>query len=363
MHISALHDSVWAALQARRNRLPHALLLSGQRGLGKFALGEAFVAGLLCEAPLPDGHACGQCLACRWREQGNHPDLRIIQPAALAEASAAATETGSEGESKAESSKKASQQITIEQIRSLEEFFNVGTHRGGLRVILLYPAEAMNRNTANALLKTLEEPADQTLFVLVSSEPVRLLPTIRSRCQVVPVPTPDKARALAWLNKAGIAEPETWLALAGGAPLLAAELGNQASHRGKGGDSPWLSLLVEQLAQPAKHGGKHAPDPLAAATKLDSLLREAKGRITLAQLVFWTQKWLCDLMLCHHHLPSRYYVREQATIQALARQAGAIPLLAFYRQLLRWRREAEQPLNARLFLETLFLDYLALFKR
>jgi DNA polymerase-3 subunit delta' len=90
---------------------------------------------------------------------------------------------------------------------------------------LLNPAEAMNRATANAILKALEEPIAGTLFILVSSEPYRLLPTIRSRCQTIPMRPPPAARAVEWLRQAGVSDGEQWLALAGGSPLLALELG------------------------------------------------------------------------------------------------------------------------------------------
>ena len=130
----------------------------------------------------PMAAPAASCLACNWFAQGNHPDFRLLQPEALAEEG--------EADDGKESKKKPSQQITIEQIRGLDEFLNVGTHRGGLRVVLVHPTEAMNRNSANALLKTLEEPAPSTLFLMVSNEPNRLLPTIRSRCQAMPVPLP-----------------------------------------------------------------------------------------------------------------------------------------------------------------------------
>lgn len=371
---ATLHPVVWARLQARRARLPHALLLTGQRGLGKLALAQAFVAGLLCEAPDDTGHACGHCLACRWRAQGNHPDFRFLQPAALAQVEApVAPDAAADSEEK---TKKASQQITIDQVRGLEEFFNVGTHRRGLRIILIHPAEAMNRNTANALLKTLEEPAADTLFVLVSHEPVRLLPTIRSRCQVVPVSVPSRQAALAWLSENGLSGADEWLALAGGAPLLAAELATEAqpsraaspaakgqTHKVAAGAGHWLQGLVSQLSQPAQLQGDALPDALAAAARLDTLLKEGKTQAGLPQIVLWSQKWLLDLLLAASAQAPRYFVREQATMQALARRTQAVTLLRFERQLLRWRREAEQPLNARLFLEVFFLDYFALFRR
>jgi len=184
MNAINLHECVWKGLLARRERLPHSLLLVGQKGLGKFELARQFAASLLCEQPQVDGLACGKCLACNWYSQGNHPDFRLLQPDALAD----------EGEVE-DGKKKPSQQITIDQVRGLDDFLIIGTHRAGLRIILVNPAEAMNRNTANALLKTLEEPAPATLFLLVSNEPLRLLPTIRSRCQVVPIAVPQPALA------------------------------------------------------------------------------------------------------------------------------------------------------------------------
>lgn len=207
MNIIDLHSKVWSGLQSRRSKLPHSLLFIGQKGLGKFELARRFAASLLCESPTIDGLPCGKCLACNWFEQGNHPDFRLLQPDALGDE--AVVEDGK---------KKPSQQITIDQVRALDEFFNIGTHRGGLRIILVNPTEAMNRNAANSLLKTLEEPAPDTLFLMVSSEPMRLLPTIRSRCQAVPVPVPATKLAQKVLADEGVTQPERWLAMAGGLP-------------------------------------------------------------------------------------------------------------------------------------------------
>ncbi|MBS1188778.1 MAG: holB [Rhodocyclaceae bacterium] len=338
MNAVELHRPVWDRLQARRQRLPHALLLTGQRGLGKYALARAFAAGLLCENPGANGHACGQCLACGWFEQGNHPDFRLLQPEAMAE-------SDNEGE---DGKKKASQQITIEQVRGLDDFFNVGTHRSGLRIILVYPTEAMNRNTANALLKSLEEPSPGTLFLLVSSEPMRLLPTIRSRCQVVTVPIPGTRDGAAALRAAGVADAEQWLALAGGAPLMALELAQS-------GQGAWLDELVKRLAAGRRN------DALAAAAEIEKLLKEGKGKVALGQVVEWLQKWIIDLALARQSLPVRYFSSQRATIEKLAAGVPVYRFLGFHRRLLQERRQAEQPLNARLFLETLFMDYRALF--
>ncbi|WP_371325447.1 DNA polymerase III subunit delta' [Dechloromonas sp. ZY10] len=335
-----LHQKVWKGLQGRREKLPHALLLVGQRGIGKFALARHFAASLLCEKPQADGRACGQCLACNWFAQGNHPDFRLLQPEALAEEG--------EADDNKESKKKPSQQITIEQIRGLDEFLNVGTHRGGLRVVLVHPTEAMNRNSANALLKTLEEPAPSTLFLMVSSEPNRLLPTIRSRCQAIPVPLPSSALAERLLSEAGLAEAERWLALAGGAPLLASELAAS-------GQGAWLDQLCRRLSNAREL------DPLAAAGEFDKAIKDAKGKLLLKQIVEALQKWLIDLTLAANDLPVRYFLPQQAAIRNLAAMIPDVRLIQAYRALNSRRQEAEQPLNARLFLESLFVEYRALF--
>lgn len=338
MNVIELHRPLWTSLQARRDRLPHALLFAGPVGIGKFELGQAFAAGLLCEQPTADGQACGQCLACNWQSQGNHPDFRVLRPEAMAEA---------DGEAE-EGKKKASRQITIDQVRALDEFLNVGTHRAGLRIVLVYPAEAMNRNTANALLKTLEEPAPSTLFILVSDEPMRLLPTIRSRCQVVNVPLPSREAATALLAAAGVDDAERWLALAGGAPLLALELAQSAQ-------GAWLDDLIKRLSAGAK------TDPLAAAAALDKVLKDSKGKLVLRHVVEWSQKWAVDLALAQQRLPVRYFLPQQATIAQLAGGIAADELVRFHRRLIECRRQVEQPLNARLFLEEFFLNYRDLF--
>lgn len=338
MSVINLHDSVWKGLQARRAQMPHALLLLGQRGLGKYELARQFAASLLCEQPQADGQACGRCLACNWYAQGNHPDFRLLQPEALSD----------EAEAAEDGKKKASQQITIDQVRGLDEFLTVGTHRGGLRIVIVNPTEAMNRATANALLKTLEEPAPSTLFLMVSSDPMRLLPTIRSRCQVVPVPLPSPERAEQVLLEQGVADAKRWLALAGGAPGLALEWA-------AAGQSDWLEALTRRLAS------GRGVEPLLLAAELDKAVKDSKGRLPLKAVVDGLQKWLVDLMLARNGLTVRYFLPQAATIAGLAAMIPAARLMQAYRTSIVRRREAEQPLNARLFLEGLFLDYRALF--
>lgn len=218
--IPALQPEAWNTLVSKLDRLPHALLLAGTPGLGKLEMAEKFAQLLLCEKPLPR-EACGQCEGCRWFLGGNHPDVRFVEPESLAR-KAAVAEEGDETP-KAKEGKAPSTQIKIEQTRALADFINVGSHRGGRRVVIVHPAEDMNTATANSLLKSLEEPPAGAMFILVSHRPASLLPTIRSRCVTVPVSVPDARASAEWLAKQGIRQAEGWLAFAGGAPRRALE--------------------------------------------------------------------------------------------------------------------------------------------
>ena len=341
MNIIELHSEAWAQLGARRAQLPHALLISGQRGIGKFEFARRFAESLLCENPTLSTEACGVCVACGWLAQGNHPDFRLLQPDALAEDEGEVVESSGK--------KKSSQQITIDQVRALDDFLHVGTHRHGARVILVNPAEAMNRSTANSLLKSLEEPIASTLFILVSSESERLLPTIRSRCQSLSIPQPVRSRAEEWLRQAGIKDAAHWLALAGGSPILAVELGSSEER-------VLLDALIAEMARGSKL------DPLAAAVVVDRVIKAEKRPAPLKRMIEWSQKWLFDLTLASEGLPLRYFLSQAQLLQRLAKTTETANLLAFNRKTLQYKMQCEQPLNSRLFLEDFFLSYVVLFR-
>lgn len=213
-----LQKPVWDRLLSTLERLPHALLIHGVPGVGKLALAERFAQFLLCERRGQGSSPCGSCEACRWFLADNHPDMRYVEPEALAQ-----HVIFGEDPEKEDEKRKPSLQIRIEQARALADFVNLASHRGGRRVAIIYPAEDMNEATANSLLKNLEEPPPGAMFLLVSHRPSALLPTIRSRCVPVPVPLPDAKTAAAWLEGQGVREPARWLAFAGGAPMRALE--------------------------------------------------------------------------------------------------------------------------------------------
>ena len=172
------NEPILESLKRRADTLPHALLIHGPQGVGKLKLAERVVQLLLCEAADAGRKPCGACDGCRWYLAGNHPDFRRVEPEALA------APVEAEGEEPASTRKgKPSQEIKIDQVRELAGFLNIGSHRGRRRVALVHPADEMNAHAANALLKSLEEPPGDAMFVLVSHRPMRLLATIRSRCR------------------------------------------------------------------------------------------------------------------------------------------------------------------------------------
>jgi DNA polymerase-3 subunit delta' len=235
----------WTQLQQMRARLPHAILFHGPAGIGKADFIEAFAQALLCENVRADGQACGACVSCGWFAQGNHPDYRRVRPEALEDEAPPAE--GEEGGAERQEGEVDQDGVERDQDRAdpqLADFMNISTHRQGLRVVVLYPAEALNMPASNALLKTLEEPPPGTVFLLASNGLDRLLPTILSRCRKFALPMPDHAEALAWLQAQGVQDADGWLREQGGAPLAAlaqAETGSREE----------LDTLLQVLAQPS----------------------------------------------------------------------------------------------------------------
>jgi DNA polymerase III subunit delta' len=318
------HETAWAAWTPLRQRLPHAILIQAAEGWGELEFAQSAAQSLLCERRPADGRACGVCPACGWFLLGNHPDFRLIVPESLA------PESQEEG---AEPGKKRSEQIRIEQVRDLADFLAVGTHRAGLRVILVYPAEAMNANTQNALLKSLEEPPPATAFLLVSTQPDRLLPTVRSRCLRFVLPPPELEPALRWLKEQGVAHPESALAAVGGAPL--------AALRAAGNEGDRLAF-IEGIRRPKF-------DPIALA--------ETVQRVPPWDLVAWLQRWSFDLLLARATGTVRYHVGDEKLISELASRCEPAGIAAYLRRLAQAKALARHPLNAKLFVEDLLLQY------
>lgn len=318
-----------AKLPARIANLPGALLLSGHAGLGKRTTALFLARALLCESTRDGLGACGTCASCHLIAAGNHPDLRLVELATE-------EDQAGEGEEPAASAKKPSKQISVGRIRTLGEFVATTAYRGRAKVIMIAPAEAMHPAAANALLKILEEPPGKTHFLLVSHRPDRLLPTIRSRCFQVPFAPPAPELALGWLKGRGMEHPELALAQGGYAPLAAVEKAQSADY--------WTQrkALLEALARPGFN-------PVTAAERAEPI----EG----PELAGLLQQWAYDIAAIRAGGTVRYHLDFQSALQAIARQAPAEELMAWYDTVVQYGRVSQHPLNKRLAVESVLSGY------
>lgn len=311
--------------------LPRALLLSGRPGLGKRATALFLVQSLLCETQRDGLKACGACASCRLYQVGNHPDLRMLEVVQEED-----SPTSGSTDEEAGPSKKASRQISVERVRTLTDFVTITSHRGGARVVCIVPAEAMYPSAANAVLKILEEPPGDTYFLLVSHQPERLLPTIRSRCFHLAFALPDRGPALDWLKGQGIERGELALAQGGYAPLAA---------MGRASDETFWSQRKALLDTLAASGF----NPLHAADCAEDI----DGALVSTLL----SQWAYDVIALKSGGKVRYHLDYTASLQKIA---GAVPvddLMNWYDAVIQFGRVAQHPLNKRLAMESLLSGY------
>ena len=319
-------------LLSLRAQLPHAILLHGRAGLGKYPLAQAYAQLLLCEHQAEGATvACGTCPSCHWFEQGSHPDVHVLQPSALDEIDEAGPE------------RKKSEWISVEQVRQAIEFVQLSSHRNGLRIVLVNPAEAMNAAAANALLKTLEEPPKNSLLLLVSHQASRLLPTILSRCHQLRVNLPEAAQALAWLEAEGVNEAALCLGLAAGSPLLATTFADEDYQTRR------RALLT---------------DLSGAAQSLVLAVAERHAKLSIAdysQLLQWLQQWAHDLQSVK--MADRVYYHQDFSEQLrnLAMRVNLGSLLKWQQRLQHARAVVAHPLNVQMVLEDILLEYTSAF--
>lgn len=245
-------QQLWQTRQ--QNRLPHALLLMGLPGVGKKQFAQAVAHSVLCVKPDDEGKPCGACRMCYLVQAQSHPDLRMIGP------------------------EKEGQMINVDQVREIISFVNETAMQGGFRAIIIHPAAAMNTHAANALLKTLEEPTPNTLFMLIGEQHLRLPATIVSRCQKIIFQKPAHDVALAWLQKT-IPSPQAdlLLNLAQGAPLKALQFNEDGMLKLREELYQGLYLLAEKKADPLQLAGQW----------------QEENMVTIFNLL---QSWLRDLL-------------------------------------------------------------------
>jgi DNA polymerase III subunit delta' len=314
----------------------HALLVHAPGALGQFDLALALARGWLCESPRDSrshGRACGQCASCRLMDAHSHPDFHLLLPDALRAVlgwGSAQGEGGDDGEAKSKA--KPSREIRIDALRAAIDWGQTTAGRGGAKVLLIHPADAMNAVSANALLKTLEEPPGRLRLVLTASDPEVLLPTVRSRCQRLAIAQPAASQAAAWLRERGVADADVLLAAAGGQPQAALAL-----HEDGISGAAWSALPGT-----VRHG--HA-----------------------AALASWPVPRLVDALhkLCHDLLAQQVgaaprYFGAEALAAALRPAPALAALLTWQRELLQAARHEDHPWHAPLRIDALLAQAAAL---
>ncbi|MEE9319916.1 MAG: DNA polymerase III subunit delta' [Granulosicoccus sp.] len=210
--------------RAAAQRLPHALLLTGMVGIGKRAFADWLVQSLLCRERTEQG-ACGQCDDCRQHLSGAHSDFMKLEP---------------EG---------ANTIIKVDRVRELVTWLQLTARDGGYRIALLQCADTMNRNAANSLLKTLEEPGEQAVLILVADRVGELPATVRSRCQKITLRLENTASATDWL--AGHIEGDAAMALSrtAGGPFSAVEAAQESYQSDENKLlKAWLDLFLHRAS-------------------------------------------------------------------------------------------------------------------
>ncbi|MGB5830402.1 MAG: DNA polymerase III subunit delta' [Thiohalocapsa sp.] len=326
--ISHFETLPWLASHWRRlwdahcsGRLGHAMLLAGPAGIGKRHFGDLFAAALLCGRPGADGQPCGVCAECELLSGGNHPDLVHLGP---------------DPESK-------SGEIRVDAVRELCSRQSLTASRGPRAVLQSAPAEAMNLFAANSLLKTLEEPADSTLLMLISEDPSRLTATVTSRCQRLNMLPPDPESARAWLSTRlddAELDVDLLLRLAHQAPLRALALA----------DRQWLKLREDGFRRfQAVAEGRE--DPLGAAA--------AWQQLEAALVLDWIVGWISDLLRISSDGDADYLSNpdRRRDLAALAARINPSACHRFLQQVLKAKALANLPTNKLLLFESLLVRW------
>jgi len=321
------HADDWqqASRYLKDNRLAHAILLSGPAAVGKLEFCLAFIQRLNCSNPTLDDHACGECKDCHLFAARTHPDIRLINA------------------NEDETEKNKVEQVKVDDIRDINQFMTLSRQQGSYKIVCINYAETMNINAANALLKTLEEPPENSILFIISQRADTLLPTIKSRCQSWKFKLPEEALSLNWLKQQR--DDENWpslLKVAGNRPLLALEL----QESGLGENRLEFYKDVSQLLN-----GKINVTSVSAKHQDEQLER----------LVSWQQAWCGELIRCHYDNDPVTLENPdiRRSLHSLVGRGDLHLLFRFMDKLIELRRELRRfssaPLNKRLFIEDMLI--------
>ncbi len=319
-------DWLQLAKTITQQRIPQALLITGNKGLGKFALAQHFAQSLLCFTRDSAADYCGQCQSCRLFQAETHPDYKIIEP------------------------EQAGKSITIAMIRELTTQLSLKPQFESQRVVVINPADSLNNAAANAFLKYLEEPTERTTLLLITEKPTKLPATIRSRCQKLLISCPGESVLKAWLEQHNAGKnSETVMRLSQGSPLLAKQLSDRAI----------LALRAQCFSDWVSVGcAKTNANELAGQWyKLD--------RDELAFLLFWLTSWVMDMItLAYHRQALNVYNPDLIEdLQELTEKLDLKSLYKYYDFLLRSQKTLDTPLNKQLMWEEILIKWTILNNR
>lgn len=316
------HNKAWQDICAQLTHIPNAWLFLGQEGIGKVDFARTLAQRLLCEQP-HNQQACGQCISCHLSTQNNHPDFYELTP------------------QQDEEAQRKLKQIKVDAIRDMIEHIHLSPLRAPLRVVLIHPAESLNLQAANALLKILEEPSESVVFILITHSRDKLLPTIKSRCRQMSLPAPTHAQAVEFLKEKQMDQSISHLAFHNQSPLFIESEEDIALRED----------LLKLLSQPRVLG------ILDYAAHFD---RQKKPLSVLLEII---QKWTIDLIACQQTLPPRYCPEWNTALQKLSQRCQMRTLFAFYDRLHALIPYGQHTLNVKLNSEAILMDYLKLFMK
>ncbi len=307
----------WRQLVAyiAHDRIPQALLLIGAAGIGKDRLSTAFAQRLLCKQPAD--FACGSCPSCILFTAGTHPDYFVIEPA---------------GQGK---------RITVDSVRSLISSLSLKPHYARHRIVIFPSAHQMNIAAANSLLKTLEEPDEDTVILMLTDTPSALPATILSRCQRLNVATPPPEVAGKWLREQRVSENlETLLALGHGAPLAALALAKtDVVEQRNRAYAAWRSVF------------RQLEDPVAIAATWAQLGCE--------QILDWMLTWAVDMVRLASAADhaALYNPDLRDSLRSLARQLDRAQLFSWLDLLYQSKKLLSGQANRQLVIENLLIRW------
>lgn len=318
-------EAAWLQLNnyIQQERIPQALLITGNAGMGKQQLAEYFARSVMCSSLLSNGCSCGKCQSCRLFDAETHPDYIFIQPEAAGKA------------------------IGISVIRQLVEKLSLKPQFEGFRVVIVNPADGLNNAAANAFLKCLEEPTERSCLILITDKPSKLAATIKSRCQKLLIPTADKFVIFEWLEKQGVTEQnDLFLSLSRNAPLLAKQFS----------DVSLLKLRTDCFDSWIKAGNSKINFVEVAERwhKLD--------RTKIDLLMFWIISWVIDIVKLANKPGSIEIYNPDLVpdLQELAHRLDLKQVFKYYDFLLLNQKQLDTQLNKQLMFEEILIQWLQL---